>query len=76
MTLSDPAHPDPYRTRLLQLLVLRLAGVALAFTGMVWSATDKLGPPSPFGGLALILLGLIGSLLLSRRLRKGWKPPE
>lgn len=76
MTVPDPVQPDPYRNRLLQLLLLRLAGVALAFTGMVWSATDRLGPPSPIGGLALILLGLIGSLLLSRRLRKSWKPLE
>ena len=56
--------------------MLRLAGVALAFTGMVWSATDKLGPPSPIGGLVLIVLGLVGSLFLTRRLRKSWNPPE
>ncbi|MGL4542522.1 MAG: hypothetical protein ACRCUI_08450 [Polymorphobacter sp.] len=63
---------DPFRAKLYQLLLLRLAGIMLAFAGLVWASTDKFGPPSPIGGAAVIAVGLVGSLLLARWLRLRW----
>ena len=65
-------EPDPYKAKLFKLMALRLAGVGLALVGLVWASSDKLGPPSPIGGAVLIIVGLLGSLLLARRLRLRW----
>jgi len=71
------SEPDPFRAKLLQLTLLRLSGIALAIVGLVWASSDRFGSRSPVGGAVLIVVGMIGSLALARRLRQRWlKPPE
>ena len=65
-------EPDPFKAKLYQLMLLRLAGIAVAFAGLVWAATDRFGAPSPVGGSLVIAVGLVGSLLLARWLRLRW----
>ena len=36
-------EPDPFKAKLYQLMLLRLAGIAVAFAGLVWAATDRFG---------------------------------
>jgi hypothetical protein len=76
--MTDPAlDPDPWRARLFNLTLVRLAGIMVAFLGLVWAATGKFGTPQPVAGAILIVVGLVGSLLLARRMRQNWlKPPE
>ena len=64
--------PDPYRARLWQLTLVQLAGVAVAFAGMVLGATDKLGPRQPVPGFVLVAVGLFGSMAVARWLRRRW----
>lgn len=71
------SEPDPFKAKFMQLMLLRLGGIALAFIGLIWASTDKFGPRSQIGGALLIAVGLVGSLLLARRLRQRWlNPPE
>jgi uncharacterized membrane protein YqjE len=74
MSDGDPGV-DVWRARLVKLTLIRLVGIAVAFVGLVWAATNQLGKASPVGGAVLIVVGLLGSLWLSRRLRRSWLPP-
>ena len=81
MTMAPSAGRDGrpaaiFAVIVVTLTLVRLAGIAVAFVGLVWSATDKFGPPSAIGGSVLIVAGLFGSLLLARRMRRGWLAPR
>ena len=64
--------PDPFRAKFYQLMLVRLLGIVVAFTGLIWAATDRFGGASPLGGALVIAAGLVGSLLLARHLRLRW----
>ena len=64
------------RGRLLQLTLIRLAGVVLMFGGLLIATTDLLRDGGvPLVGVPIALLGLLESLLLPKMFARRWRTP-
>lgn len=68
--MSDEATA---KRRLLQLTAVRLAGIVVAFVGLVVLATDRLGPPKIGLGAVLVLIGFAFTLFVPLWLLRRWR---
>jgi hypothetical protein len=75
--MTDVRLPDDVaKARVLTLLLLRLAGTALAAFGLLLWRTDKLGVTAPNAGPLLFLVGVVGVFALPSVLIRRWRSTD